>query len=101
MGGIETVSTASWVTCYGLLSAYCLAGSLMEHFAVISGWNAVDAASFPAVHKAQVNGVAAVLRDTENHADHLRPRFRRAATCAGLDVTAARQFGRSRRLLGG
>ena len=32
----------------------------MEHFAVISGWSAVDAASFPAVHKAQRNGVAVV-----------------------------------------
>jgi len=32
----------------------------MEHFAVISGWSAVDAASFPAVHKAQGNGVAVV-----------------------------------------
>ncbi len=54
------MSTASWVICYGILSAYCLAGSLMEHFAVISGWSAVDAASFPAVHKAQGNGVAVV-----------------------------------------
>ena len=54
------MSIASWVTCYGILSAYCLAGSLMEHFAVISGWSAVDAASFPAVHKAQGNGVAVV-----------------------------------------
>jgi hypothetical protein len=32
----------------------------MEHFAVISGWSAVDAASFPAVHKAQGNSVAMV-----------------------------------------
>jgi len=32
----------------------------MEHFAVISGWSAVDAASFPAVHEAQGNGVAVV-----------------------------------------
>src|SRR5204862_6535560 len=94
------MSTASWVICSGLLSAYCLAGSLMEHFAVISGWRVVDAASFPAVHKAQGNGVAG-LRDTENHADHLPPRFRRAATGAGLDVTAGPQLGRSRRPLGG
>jgi L-asparagine transporter-like permease len=32
----------------------------MEHFAVISGWSAVDAASFPAVHKAQGNGVGLI-----------------------------------------
>src|SRR5579863_4039483 len=32
----------------------------MEHFAVISGWSAVDASSFPAVHKAQGNGVGLI-----------------------------------------
>jgi hypothetical protein len=33
---------------------------LMEHSAVISGWSAVDASSFPAVHKAQGNGVGLI-----------------------------------------
>ena len=61
----------------------------MEHFAVISGWRAVDAASFPAVHKAQGNGVAVVYVILENHTDNLRRRLRCAATGAGLDVTVA------------
>jgi hypothetical protein len=31
------LSTETWLLVYGMLSAYCLAGCLMEHFAVFSG----------------------------------------------------------------
>ncbi|MFG1603104.1 hypothetical protein [Actinoplanes sp. NPDC049265] len=41
---------------YALLSAYCLAACLMEHFAVFAGWPAVGAAEFGAVQRAQGRG---------------------------------------------
>src|SRR4051812_1590065 len=41
---------------YGMLSAYCLAGCLMEHFAVFSGWPAVGSAQFEPVQRAQGHG---------------------------------------------
>jgi hypothetical protein len=41
---------------YGMLSAYCLAGCLMEHFAVFSGWPAVGSAQFGSVQRAQGHG---------------------------------------------
>ncbi len=45
---------------YGLLSSYCLAGCLMEHFAVVPGWRHVGAQDFTAVHVAQGNGLGYV-----------------------------------------
>lgn len=39
-----------------MLSAYCLAGCLMEHFAVFSGWAAVGPAQFKSVQTAQGHG---------------------------------------------
>jgi hypothetical protein len=41
---------------YGMLSAYCLAGCLMEHFAVFSGWAAVGTGEFRAVQTSQGHG---------------------------------------------
>jgi hypothetical protein len=41
---------------YGMLSAYCLAGCLMEHFAVFSGWPEVGSAQFESVQRAQGHG---------------------------------------------
>jgi hypothetical protein len=43
-----------------MLAAYCLAGCLMEHFAVFSGWPAVGAAEFRAVQTAQGHGSGVV-----------------------------------------
>lgn len=54
------MSTESWLFGYGMLSAYCLAASLMEHFAVFSGWAAVDPARFQAVQTAQGHGSGVV-----------------------------------------
>ncbi|OXM63524.1 hypothetical protein [Amycolatopsis vastitatis] len=39
-----------------MLSAYCLAGCLMEHFAVFSGWTAVGTAEFRTVQTSQGHG---------------------------------------------
>jgi hypothetical protein len=43
-----------------MLSAYCLAGCLMEHFAVFSGWAAVGPEQFRAVQTTQGHGSGAV-----------------------------------------
>jgi hypothetical protein len=45
---------------YALLSAYCLAGCLMEHFAVFTGWPAVGAAEFQSVQRTQGHGSGVV-----------------------------------------
>ncbi|EOD66315.1 hypothetical protein [Amycolatopsis vancoresmycina] len=50
------MSTASWLLGYGMLSAYCLAGCLMEHFAVFSGWAAVGPGEFRRVQTSQGHG---------------------------------------------
>jgi hypothetical protein len=50
------LSTETWLLVYGTLSAYCLAGCLMEHFAVFAGWPSVGSAQFRAVQKAQGHG---------------------------------------------
>lgn len=50
------MSTDTWVLLYGMFSAYCLAGCLMEHFAVFSGWPAVGSAEFKSVQTAQGHG---------------------------------------------
>jgi hypothetical protein len=50
------LSTETWLLLYGMLSAYCLAGCLMEHFAVFSGWPAVGSAEFRAVQTSQGHG---------------------------------------------
>ncbi|GAA4497993.1 hypothetical protein GCM10023191_042380 [Actinoallomurus oryzae] len=54
------MSTATWLLVYGMLSAYCLAGCLMEHFAVFSGWTAVGSEEFEAVQTAQGRGSGVV-----------------------------------------
>ncbi|WP_433174862.1 hypothetical protein [Actinoallomurus sp. CA-150999] len=54
------MSTETWLLVYGMFSAYCLAGCLMEHFAVFSGWRAVGAEEFRAVQTAQGHGSGAV-----------------------------------------
>ena len=54
------MSSESWLFVYGMLSAYCLAASLMEHFAVFSGWAAVGPARFQAVQTAQGHGSGVV-----------------------------------------
>src|SRR6476661_3414926 len=46
----------SWLFLYGLLSSYCLAGCLTEHFAIIRGWLYVAEEEFHDVHVAQGNG---------------------------------------------
>jgi hypothetical protein len=48
------------VVAYGMLSAYCLAGCLMEHFAVFSGWGAVGSGQVRAVQTTQGHGSAIV-----------------------------------------
>ncbi|MEV4054801.1 hypothetical protein AB0J55_26690 [Amycolatopsis sp. NPDC049688] len=50
------MSAASWLPIYGMLSAYCLAGCLMEHFAVFSGWAAVGPGEFRRVQTSQGHG---------------------------------------------
>jgi hypothetical protein len=50
------LSTDTWLLVYGMLSAYCLAGCLMEHFAVFSGWTAVGTAEFRTVQTTQGHG---------------------------------------------
>lgn len=50
------MSAETWLMIYGMLSAYCLAGCLMEHFAVFSGWPAVGSAQFGSVQRAQGHG---------------------------------------------
>ena len=40
------MSTTAWLFVYAAISFYCLAGSLMEHFAVDSGWSSVGEAEF-------------------------------------------------------
>ena len=41
---------------YAMLSAYCLAGCLMEHFAVFSGWPAVGSGQLSTVQRIQGHG---------------------------------------------
>lgn len=50
------MSTETWLMIYGMLSAYCFAGCLMEHFAVFSGWPAVSPVEFRSVQTAQGHG---------------------------------------------
>jgi hypothetical protein len=50
------LSAETWLLVYGMLSAYCLAGCLMEHFAVFSGWSAISPEQFRAVQTAQGHG---------------------------------------------
>ena len=47
---------SAWLLIYGMVSAYCLAGCLMEHFAVFSGWPVVGSREFRAVQTAQGHG---------------------------------------------
>ena len=47
---------STWLLIYGMLSAYCLAGCLMEHFAVFAGWPAVGSGEFRSVQTAQGHG---------------------------------------------
>ena len=54
------MSATEMVIVYGLLSSYCLAGCLMEHFAVMPGWRYVGEKEFTAVHIAQGNGLGYV-----------------------------------------
>jgi len=56
----ETMSGIAWLFVYGLLSSYCLAGCLSEHFAVMPGWRYVGAGEFHDVHVAQGNGLGFV-----------------------------------------
>src|SRR5438128_1021351 len=51
------MSMTAWLFVYTAISFYCLAGSLMEHFAVASGWSAVGEAEFRRVHIAQATGI--------------------------------------------
>src|ERR1039458_7843360 len=53
-------SMTGWLVAYGLLSFFCLAGSLMEHFAVMQGWSVVGSDEFAAVHTKQSNGIVGV-----------------------------------------
>lgn len=50
------MSTNTWLVTYGMLSTYCLAGCLMEHFAVFSGWTAVGPDQLPTVQATQGAG---------------------------------------------
>jgi hypothetical protein len=50
------LSVQPWLLLYGMVSAYCLAGCLMEHFAVFSGWPAVGAKEFRSVQTTQGHG---------------------------------------------
>jgi hypothetical protein len=50
------LSTHTWLLVYGMLSAYCLAGCLMEHFAVFAGWPAVGPEQFRSVQTTQGHG---------------------------------------------
>ena len=54
------MSTTAWLFVYTAISFYCLAGSLMEHFAVASGWSFVGEAEFRSVHIAQGTGILCV-----------------------------------------
>lgn len=47
-------------TVYGMLAAYCLAGCLMEHFAVFAGWGAVGSEQVRSVQTTQGHGSAIV-----------------------------------------
>ena len=49
-----------WRNIYALISFYCLAGCLMEHFTVYPGWLVTGTAEFTAVHTAQSNGITAI-----------------------------------------
>lgn len=44
------------LTMYTMLSSYCLAGCLMEHFAIFPGWLLVSASHLPAVQTRQGYG---------------------------------------------
>jgi uncharacterized membrane protein YGL010W len=48
------------LTIYTMLSSYCLAGCLMEHFAVFPGWLLVSAADLPVVQVRQGHGSLAI-----------------------------------------
>jgi hypothetical protein len=52
---------STWLLIYAMLSAYCLAGCLMEHFAVFSGWTAVGSAEFSTVQRNQGHGSGIVF----------------------------------------
>jgi glucan phosphoethanolaminetransferase (alkaline phosphatase superfamily) len=54
------MSGIAWLFVYGLLSSYCLAGCLSEHFAIMPGWRYVGAGEFHEVHVAQGNGLGFV-----------------------------------------
>jgi hypothetical protein len=47
---------STWLLIYAMLSAYCLAGCLMEHFAVFSGWPVVGSGEVRAVQTVQGHG---------------------------------------------
>jgi hypothetical protein len=47
-------------TIYAMLSSYCLAGCLMEHFAVFPGWILVSTADLPMVQRTQGYGSFAI-----------------------------------------
>ncbi len=49
-----------WTNIYALISFYCLAGCLMEHFTVYPGWLVTGTAEFTAVHTAQSNSITAI-----------------------------------------
>ena len=55
-----TMSGTAWLFVYGLLSSYCLAGCLSEHFAIMPGWRDVGAGEFHEVHVAQGTGLVFV-----------------------------------------
>ena len=73
------MSTDNWLLTYGMLSAYCLAGGLMEHFAVFSGWKAVSSGQFRSVQTAQGHGSGAV---------YVLPQFALTAVVISLLVVA-------------
>lgn len=47
-------------TLYAMLASYCLAGCIMEHFAIAPGWAVVGKADLSSLHKVQSDGMAII-----------------------------------------
>jgi hypothetical protein len=54
------MSEMLYPTFYAMLSSYCLAGSLMEHFAIYPGWQALQPKDLITIHQAQSPGITFV-----------------------------------------
>lgn len=47
-------------TLYAMLSSFCFAGCLMEHFAIAPGWAVISKSGLPTLHKLQSDAIATI-----------------------------------------